>query len=108
LVVGGCGSIAAPKIFHPGSAEYQQSRAQRWDPYPQTDVAPDIDGGRPRQYLRPAPQTERMQDEVTFEERFGQAAPQGTYRTPRTTIGNRQSIVFPPPGDPQLAPSLTQ
>ena len=83
--------------------EYQQGRAQRFDPYPMRDMAPDLGGGRPLQYDRPAPLTEQMQDEVSFAERYHQAAPPGTYR-PARSVGNRQSVVFPIPGQPQAAP----
>jgi hypothetical protein len=99
----GCADIAPPRVFHPGTMEYQQGRAQRFDPYPMTDVAPAIGGGRPLQYDRPAPPTELMQDEVSFSERYHQAAPPGTYR-PARSVGNRQSVVFPAPADPTMAP----
>ena len=32
-----CGCLAPPNITHPGSAEYQQKRAEKFDPYPETD-----------------------------------------------------------------------
>jgi hypothetical protein len=99
LALAGCADIAPPRIFHPGSAEYQQNRAQTFDPYPLTDVAPEVVGGRPLQYIRPAPENERTQNEMTFEERYHQAPPPGTYRAPRLP-GNRQPIVYPAPGPP--------
>ena len=55
LVLSGCADIAVPRILHPGSEKYQQVRAERFDPYPLLDVAPEIVGGRPLQYIRPAP-----------------------------------------------------
>ena len=79
----GCADLAPPRILHPGSEEYQQNRAQRFDPYPMTDVAPDVVGGRPLQYIKPAPENERMQNESTFEERYHQNPPPGIYRPPR-------------------------
>ncbi len=97
FALAGCADLAPPRIFHPGSEEYQQNRAQRFDPYPLTDVAPDIVGGRPLQYIKPAPENERMQNDMTFEERYHQAPPPGLYRPPRTP-GNRQGIVYPMPG----------
>lgn len=36
-----------------GTAKEQQLRAQRFDPYPQDNIAPPIGGGRPREYDRP-------------------------------------------------------
>ena len=97
LALAGCADIAPPRIFHPGSEEYQQSRAERFDPYPLTDVAPEIVGGRPLQYIKPAPENERVQNELTFEERYHQPPRPGLYR-PQRTPGNRQSVVYPVPG----------
>ncbi|MBI3836585.1 MAG: hypothetical protein HY288_01450 [Planctomycetia bacterium] len=89
----GCASIAPPRLLHPGSAEYQQNRAQRFDPYPLNDVGPYIGGGRPMQYDIPAPENERAQNELTFQERYHQSPPPGVYRAPRTT----PSIIVPAP-----------
>ena len=100
----GCADIAPPRIFHPGPAEDQRRRAERFDPYPMTDVAPVIGGGRPLQYDRPAPETELMQNDVTFGERFRQPPPPGTYRPSRALNGNRQTIVYPVQPDLQSAP----
>ncbi len=91
----GCADIAAPRVFHPGSEEYQQARAQRFDPYPMTDVAPEVAGGRPLQYIKPAPENERVQNEITFAERYGQSPPPGLYRPPRIT-SVRQAVPFVP------------
>ena len=98
----GCADIAPPRIFHPGSQEYQQNRALRFDPYPLTDVAPEIVGGRPLQYIKPAPENERVQNELTFEERYHQQPPPGLYR-PQRTPGNRQGLIYSTPGAQPLA-----
>jgi len=37
----------------PGSIYQQQSRAVLHDPYPNTDAAPEVEGGRPRGYQQP-------------------------------------------------------
>jgi hypothetical protein len=89
----GCGSIAPPRVLHPGPAEYQQSRAQVFDPYPLNDVGPYVAGGRPLQYDVPAPENERAQNNISYEERYGRAPPPGLYRPPRST----PSIVVPAP-----------
>jgi hypothetical protein len=102
VLVSGCADIAAPRIFHPGSEDYQQSRAERFDPYPEPDVAPDIVGGRPLQYIKPAAVPERLQNEMSFEERFHAIPPPGMFRPPRSA-GHRQGIVYPLPGVPPLA-----
>jgi hypothetical protein len=35
----------------PGTIAEQQRRAVRLDPYPNNNIAPEIDGGRPREFL---------------------------------------------------------
>jgi hypothetical protein len=66
LIVGaaGCGAggsnrLARPNWFAPGTAAEQRQRAQRFDPYPETDTGPDLVGVRPREYQRSIPETER-------------------------------------------------
>jgi hypothetical protein len=100
----GCANTQVSRIFHPGSAEYQQTQAQQFDPYILPDIGPDVaNQNRPQNFLRPAPEAERIQNEQTFEERFGQASPPGTYRPPRgTTL--RQTIPFVPGPPPQGLP----
>lgn len=55
LVLGliGCRSVSPPDLFHPGPAEYQRSRAQRFDPYPENEPGPEIVGTRPKEYQKP-------------------------------------------------------
>ncbi len=56
----GCSGFSTPHLTSPPpSAEYQQKRAQRFDPYPETETAPAIDGGRPRDFDRALPETTR-------------------------------------------------
>lgn len=59
LVAGGCAGMGRPNWFHPGPAAYQQKRAERFDPYPEPDVAPEVVGARPREFQKPAPEPER-------------------------------------------------
>jgi hypothetical protein len=96
LCAGGCADIAMPRLLHPGPEAYQQNRAERFDPYLMTDVAPEVVGGRPLQYIKPAPENERNQNEMTFEERYHQVPPPGMYRPPRST-GSRQGIIYSTP-----------
>lgn len=42
-----------PSFSKPGTAETQQNRAVRFDPYPETDVGPETGGMRPRDYSKP-------------------------------------------------------
>jgi hypothetical protein len=50
---GGCRGTARPQFFGPGSAPYQQHQAQQFDPYPETNIGPRVDGGRPDGYTAP-------------------------------------------------------
>jgi len=57
----GCRSTTPPNWLHPGPAEYQQSQAQRFDPYPQNEPGPKIMGGRPLEYDKPPAEVLRVQ-----------------------------------------------
>ena len=48
----GCRSVSPPNWFCPGTEANQQSRAERYDPYPESEPAPEITGGRPREYQK--------------------------------------------------------
>ena len=43
----------------PGTIEQQRLRATIHDPYSDPDLAPNVDGGRPRDYIEPLPQPVR-------------------------------------------------
>jgi len=52
--------FGTPKLFEPaGSEAYQQTRAQRFDPYPDTNIGPRVEGGRPEGYTEPPPEPAR-------------------------------------------------
>ncbi|MBL9084014.1 MAG: hypothetical protein JNK76_19510 [Planctomycetales bacterium] len=53
VVSAGCRGTAQPQIFGPGSAKYQQTQAQRFDPYPENDIGPRVEGARPDGYTTP-------------------------------------------------------
>jgi hypothetical protein len=52
-VGGGCQNLARPNLLHPGTAEEQQKRAIRYDPYPQADMGPATTNVRPKAYDKP-------------------------------------------------------
>jgi len=81
----GCPTMQGPGYIHPGSAQYQQSQAQRFDPYPATDVGPDM-AARPLAYIRPAPENERVQNVDSYIKRYRQPPPLDLYRPPRAAI----------------------
>ena len=64
-VIAGCHSkageptMAMPSLAHPRSADIQQKRALRYDPYPETKVGPEMVGVRPREYQNPPVEASR-------------------------------------------------
>jgi hypothetical protein len=46
-------TMAMPSLAHPRSADIQQKRALRYDPYPETRGGPEMVGVRPREYQNP-------------------------------------------------------
>jgi hypothetical protein len=48
-----------PRLWHPGTIQQQRLRATIHDPYPDPDMGPKIDGGRPRDYAEPLPEPVR-------------------------------------------------
>lgn len=59
IALGGCKSVAKPDLTHPGTAQTQQTRALRYDPYPENEPGPALVGARPREYQTPPPETSR-------------------------------------------------
>lgn len=63
LVSAAAGCINIPYLHPPqlesGPAALQQQRAQQFDPFPDTDIGPSVDGGRPEGYTSPMPETAR-------------------------------------------------
>jgi hypothetical protein len=55
----GCRGLAPPNIAYPGPASYQQARAQVFDPYPENEPGPAIEGGRPLDYAKPIAEVDR-------------------------------------------------
>ena len=63
----GCAQTSRPKWLNPGSSERQAHQAERWDPYPEEDVGPEILGGRPKGFEHPVAEPRRAR----WWERFG-------------------------------------
>ena len=62
LIVGcGISGCAGPhaKLAQPGTIQQQRLRATIHDPYPDPNLGPNFDGGRPRDYLQPLPEPVR-------------------------------------------------
>jgi hypothetical protein len=63
-VLGGCKGTAGPCWCHPGPAPTQQTRALRYDPYPENEAGPAMVGVRPREYQKPPPEASRARWEI--------------------------------------------
>jgi hypothetical protein len=76
----GCSStITWPDWCHPGYADEQRNRAQRFDPYPEVDFNQGMYGTRPRDFQVPAPEPQQVQTQRAFVRRFGRLAPTSRY-----------------------------
>ncbi len=56
----GCRSWQKPQWHNPGPAEAQRQAAERYDPYPETNVGQEIVGSRPPGYEHPLSEPERI------------------------------------------------
>ena len=59
-------TIFKPTLQHPGPAPFQRNNAQHFDPYPPNDVAPEIVGGRPREFQKPPNEVIRSRQQETI------------------------------------------
>ena len=57
----GCAGTSYPRLFNPPPVAVQQQRAEIFDPFPEAGFGPDMDGARPRDFDRPAPEPSRSQ-----------------------------------------------
>jgi hypothetical protein len=53
LGAAGCRGMGMPNWCHPGSIAFQQTAAERFDPFPENEIGPELAGARPRDYQRP-------------------------------------------------------
>ncbi|GAB6186371.1 hypothetical protein JCM17478_18730 [Thermopirellula anaerolimosa] len=56
----GCRSWEKPHWNNPGPADVQRQAAERYDPYPETNVGQEIVGSRPPGYEHPLSEPERV------------------------------------------------
>jgi hypothetical protein len=61
-VVACSSTIRWPRLYGPGPATNQRANAERSDPYPITDLGPEIVGGRPREFDKPRDEVRQSQD----------------------------------------------
>ncbi len=55
------GCYLRPDFRAPGTKDFQRSRAVIYDPFPDSNAGPSIEGGRPLGYQRPLSDTSRVQ-----------------------------------------------
>ena len=70
-ITAGCRCVAPPTLYPQGTVQQQQYNAQRFDPYPEPDTAPEIVGARGRENEYPVAQPSRSRwDPRTWVQRF--------------------------------------
>ena len=71
-LLAGCKSVAMPTLYPQGTVAEQQYNAQRFDPQPEPDTAPEIVGSRGRESEFPVAQPSRSRwDPRTWVQRWG-------------------------------------
>ena len=55
-IAGGCSNLAGPNYCNPGPQRYQQTRATEYDPFPEPELGPEVEGARPREFQEPRTQ----------------------------------------------------
>ena len=93
LGLAGCADMS-PHWAHPGRARFQRDIAERFDPYPDPDMATPIDGGRPRDFDRPQAEVKQTQNQRSFSRRYG--APPPLFSVP----GSTDTLGMPGQGPP--------
>jgi hypothetical protein len=97
-----------PELWHPGPAGYQRANALQWDPYPLDDVAPRVDGARPREYARPIPEVTRGQAFTPKRPQL-QPIPWPTLSLPSPSAPSTQPVYpYAPPAAPSPPPSIVR
>lgn len=95
-------TIRKPRLASPGTAPIQRYNATQFDPYPQTDMGPEIVGGRPPDFAVPVPEVERARQFRRGEHTIAtQGPPAGVFvpTYPQTPSG------LPPASPPIGAPT---
>ena len=55
----GCSTTGHCNPFNPEPVALQRARAERYDPYPEVDIGPDMTGVRPRDFDQPSAEPQR-------------------------------------------------
>lgn len=98
----GCSpTVSRPDWFNPGPMIEQKQRAVQYDPYPDQDAGPEVVGGRPLDYERQIPETERSRF-------FLPSGNSGGLRNPANWFGRRTGSPTPLPTAPVIPPPGAQ
>lgn len=98
LSLAGCNpSVAPPNLFNPGTMISQKQRAIQYDPYPDQDMGPRVEGGRPLDYDQQIPEVERSRFFLPS------GGPVGV-RNPNNWFGKRTGSPTPLPTAPAVVP----
>lgn len=63
---GTSGAVGQSTLLSPGTAQQQQRQAERFDPYPDPRIGPEVVGGRPASYQRPATEVVQSRQTVPY------------------------------------------
>lgn len=75
IVIGLLGAVGCneqffgrPRLLHPGNAQQQEVRAERFGMFPEPDMGPPVVGASPREYAPPAEilRVQRRKDELNY------------------------------------------
>ena len=69
----GCANLARPQWFNPGTVQQQRLRALHSDPYPDTNLGPEMVGVRPRDFDKSLPEAVNNQP-YSFLDPYGNPA----------------------------------
>ena len=58
VVLTGC-NVSRPRLRAPGTIQQQRANARMFDPVPDQDAGPEVEGGRPKDFQEPLTDTER-------------------------------------------------
>jgi hypothetical protein len=92
-------TIRKPRLESPGTAPIQRYNATQFDPYPQTDMGPEIVGGRPPDFAIPVPEVERASQYTRGERAIDTRPPAPGVFVPTYPLAS--------PGLPSAAPPIS-
>jgi hypothetical protein len=96
FIIAGC-QLAPPQVVDLRPYWLQRAQVQRFDPYPDNDIAPEVGGGRPPDFGQQVNETQRS--------RWVVREPSQRFLLPQN--GSFQPVLPPPPGTLPLPIQVT-